>query len=157
IVIWRNTPLHHSNRAPYATIIGIAVGASLVPALGSGWLTGLSVYAVSLLGFNFGRRVWPYILITVPLADIIVVYVIQRGSFGSALELAGQTFLIGLIQVAFFAQIQAKVELRQARADLARLAVSEERLRISRDLHDILGQRLSALSLKAEVAARLVH
>ena len=68
-----------------------------------------------------------------------------------------QTLLIGAVQAAFYQQIRAKVELRRARADLARLAVTEERLRIARDLHDILGQRLSAVSLKAELAARLVE
>lgn len=156
-VVWKNTPLLHTNKAPYATAIGIAAGAALIPVMGSGWLTGLSIYAVSMLIFNCDRRLWKYVLVGVPVVDIVVMYGIQRTSLGSALETAGQTFLIGLIQAAFFGQIKAKVELRQARADLARLAVIEERLRISRDLHDILGQRLSAVSLKAEVASRLAH
>jgi len=34
--------------------------------------------------------------------------------------------------------------------------VARERLRIARDLHDILGQRLSAVTLKADLAARMV-
>jgi len=42
-----------------------------------------------------------------------------------------------------------------ARGELARLAVVEERLRMSRDLHDLLGQRLSMITLKSEYAARL--
>lgn len=156
-VVWKNTPLLHSNKAPYATAIGIAVGSALIPVMGTRWLAGLSIYAVSMLIFNCDRRQWKYVLVGVPIVDIVVMYGIQRTSLGSALGTAGQTFLIGLIQAAFFGQIRAKVELRRARADLARLAVIEERLRISRDLHDILGQRLSAVSLKAEVASRLAH
>ena len=44
-------------------------------------------------------------------------------------------------------------ELEQARTDTARLAVAEERLRFSRDLHDVFGRTLSAVALKAELAA----
>ncbi|MFD0884275.1 sensor histidine kinase [Streptosporangium algeriense] len=38
---------------------------------------------------------------------------------------------------------------------MARLAVTEERLRFSRDLHDLVGHSLSAIALKSEVAAKL--
>ncbi|TNC18640.1 sensor histidine kinase [Georgenia sp. 311] len=37
----------------------------------------------------------------------------------------------------------------------ARLAVAEERLRFSRDLHDVLGRALSAMALKSELGAEL--
>jgi two-component system, NarL family, sensor histidine kinase DesK len=47
-------------------------------------------------------------------------------------------------------------ELHAARGELARLAVIEERLRMARDLHDLLGQSLSTITLKSELAARLV-
>ncbi|GAB3711839.1 sensor histidine kinase [Nocardiopsis oceani] len=38
----------------------------------------------------------------------------------------------------------------------AQLAVTEERLRFARDMHDLLGHSLSALSVKAQLAGRLV-
>lgn len=41
---------------------------------------------------------------------------------------------------------------REARA---RLAVIEERLRFARDVHDLLGHRLTVIALKAELASRL--
>jgi two-component system sensor histidine kinase DesK len=47
-------------------------------------------------------------------------------------------------------------ELYDARAELARVAVDRERLRISRDLHDLLGSSLSAVSLKGDLALRLL-
>ncbi len=47
-------------------------------------------------------------------------------------------------------------ELQVARRELARLAVMEERLRVARDLHDLLGQALSMIALKSELARRLV-
>lgn len=47
-------------------------------------------------------------------------------------------------------------QLRDARAELAELAIGRERLRISRDLHDLLGQSLSAVSLKGDLAIGLL-
>lgn len=48
-------------------------------------------------------------------------------------------------------------ELYATRAELSEMAVTGERRRISRDLHDLLGQSLSAISLKGELASRLVR
>ncbi|HEX9036166.1 MAG TPA: histidine kinase [Ktedonobacterales bacterium] len=46
-------------------------------------------------------------------------------------------------------------DLRIARRELARLAITEERLRFARDLHDLLGHTLSLIALKSELAGRL--
>jgi two-component system sensor histidine kinase DesK len=53
--------------------------------------------------------------------------------------------------------VRAVHELHDARAELAELAVGAERLRISRDLHDLLGHTLSAVSLKGDLAIRLLE
>lgn len=47
-------------------------------------------------------------------------------------------------------------QLGRARAELARMAVAEERERFARDLHDLLGHSLSVIALKAELARRLL-
>ncbi|WP_218133675.1 sensor histidine kinase [Lentzea fradiae] len=44
---------------------------------------------------------------------------------------------------------------RAGREAQAELAVSEERLRFARDVHDLLGHRLTVIALKAELAGRL--
>jgi two-component system sensor histidine kinase DesK len=47
-------------------------------------------------------------------------------------------------------------ELRRAREEVVQLAASEERLRLARDMHDLTGQSLSMITLKSELAARLL-
>ena len=65
------------------------------------------------------------------------------------------TFFLGLMMWFYRRSMMVVVELRQARVDLARLAVTEERLRFARDLHDLLGHSLSTIALKAQLARRL--
>lgn len=48
-------------------------------------------------------------------------------------------------------------ELDAAREAQARLAVAEERLRFSRDLHDVLGRNLTTIALKSELAVQLAR
>ena len=48
-------------------------------------------------------------------------------------------------------------DLHEAREELARLAVVEERERFSRDLHDILGHSLTVIAIKAELAGKVVR
>jgi two-component system sensor histidine kinase DesK len=48
------------------------------------------------------------------------------------------------------------VKLHAAQEELAALAVADERDRISRDLHDLLGHSLSLIAIKSELAGRLL-
>lgn len=52
--------------------------------------------------------------------------------------------------------VAVQQELHRTRDELAGTAVAAERLRVSRDLHDLLGQSLSAISLKGDLAVRLL-
>lgn len=66
------------------------------------------------------------------------------------------TFITGLI-VYGLSRLQSLIrELHNARQRLAEAAVARERLRFARDLHDILGHKLSAITLKTELAHKLV-
>jgi two-component system, NarL family, sensor histidine kinase DesK len=47
------------------------------------------------------------------------------------------------------------LEARDGREARARLAITQERLRFARDVHDLLGHHLSVIALKAELAQRL--
>lgn len=52
--------------------------------------------------------------------------------------------------------LRSNYELRHARHELAALAVADERARVARDLHDVLGHSLTSLAVKASLARRLL-
>ncbi|MFI6640049.1 sensor histidine kinase [Streptomyces sp. NPDC050504] len=65
------------------------------------------------------------------------------------------TLLAGMVTSVILALSEAVRELRATREELARSAVEQERLRFSRDLHDLLGHTLSVIVVKSEAARRL--
>ncbi|WP_425961064.1 sensor histidine kinase [Streptosporangium sp. DT93] len=73
-------------------------------------------------------------------------------ALGAYLGVAAAAPWANRFQLWFWRVVRAAEEGKEARA---RLAVTEERLRFSRDLHDLVGHSLSAIAVKSEVAARL--
>ncbi|MEV6446769.1 sensor histidine kinase [Amycolatopsis sp. NPDC051716] len=61
-----------------------------------------------------------------------------------------------LVVTVFAEAIRANTALVEARAEVARLASEAERTRIARDLHDLLGHSLTAITVKSTLARRLV-
>jgi two-component system sensor histidine kinase DesK len=92
---------------------------------------------------------------------LIAVMAVQRVSHGGWTgDDAG--VIVGILTAALAVYgitrlIQRNAQLDQARRELAALAVAEERERLARDLHDILGHSLTVLAVKAELAGRLVR
>ena len=91
----------------------------------------------------------------VTIAGIALLTLVVGASSGFA-WLAVPAIAIGLWSTSFVNQVATVAQLRAAREELARLAVSEERLRFARDLHDLLGHSLSLITLKSELAGRLL-
>lgn len=81
---------------------------------------------------------------------------INGGSGGSAIGWASSAIGVGLLLVLVRDLRVRNQELREARAELARAAVTAERERFARDLHDLLGHTLSVIAIKAELAGRLL-
>ncbi|MGX1884664.1 sensor histidine kinase [Streptomyces sp. NPDC055287] len=65
------------------------------------------------------------------------------------------TFISGLVTATILSLSATVRELRATREQLAHAAVEKERLRFSRDLHDLLGHTLSVIVVKSEAARRL--
>jgi two-component system sensor histidine kinase DesK len=63
--------------------------------------------------------------------------------------------VVALGMASFRRMLELVAELYRSRDRMARLAVVEERLRIARDLHDLLGHTLLSIVLKAELIRKL--
>jgi two-component system, NarL family, sensor histidine kinase DesK len=116
----------------------------------------LFVYVVAVAGIALplGRAV----AVVVAGAAAVALGLSLSGSDGSTVAAWTLTVLgVGALTAALGNATRANEELRAMREERARLAVSEERLRIARDVHDLLGQTLSLIALKSELATRLVE
>lgn len=76
-------------------------------------------------------------------------------SWAAAWTVALTAFLAGIGTYGLQQLLTTISELTRTREELALTAVSEERLRFSRDLHDLLGHTLSVVVVKAEAVRRL--
>jgi two-component system sensor histidine kinase DesK len=73
-----------------------------------------------------------------------------------ALSWGVSTLGVGALMLALGRLIAANNQLASAHARIEQLAVEAERERFARDLHDLLGHSLSVITLKAELAGRLL-
>jgi len=99
------------------------------------------------------------------LTNVVILFAIDRSwtealTFGLTmggfmLFAAASSFLVRSEAAARAELASTNTELLATRAMLVETSRVEERLRISRDLHDTLGHHLTALSLQLDVAARL--
>ena len=139
-------------REPAAEVALVVVAlataaAAAVPDLG--W-QGFPLLLAVALGAG-GRGRWlPVALVVLP----VVATAVDRArgdSWAEAIWGVGLTTLLaGLLTFAFATLFEVIAALRRTREDLARAAVAGERLRFSRDLHDLLGHTLSVIVVKAQ-------
>ncbi|MGW1781485.1 sensor histidine kinase [Streptomyces sp. NPDC002143] len=144
---------------PYPSkLIGALIGSMAVLAtvlsltLGSAWL-GLYCYVSVACGMVLPLRVafW-----TIPATGATLLLVGLRTDEEEALNLLLLVLLIGFAMTGVSQLVRTTIELRRARATVAQLAANEERLRLARDLHDLLGHSLSLITLKSELAGRML-
>jgi two-component system, NarL family, sensor histidine kinase DesK len=135
-----------------AGMLGLAVGLTL--ALGTAWST-LFVYSAAAAGVRLPPRYNGLAVIGI-LALTVGCLLLVGADDSALLAISGSVFGVGALFVMFGGLVRANEELREARAELAELAVAEERVRFARDLHDLLGHDLSLIALKAELAGRLL-
>ncbi|MFC7615892.1 sensor histidine kinase [Actinokineospora soli] len=125
-----------------------------LPWLGSAWYSVpgfLAGSALLLLRPAAGWLVFIAVLVSVPAikaANLVHPLLV--------VNVAGSTLITGLVVFGLTWMARAVHQLHAVRVELARIAVAEERLRFARDLHDLLGLSLSAITLKAELAQRLM-
>ena len=86
----------------------------------------------------------PVAALAVGMATLMACLAIPTQSRGTALAMFG-----------FFKVIKANHDLAEARSRIAALATENERSRIARDLHDLLGHSLTTITVKAGLARKL--
>lgn len=126
----------------------------MLPSAGQKALTCLvyiAAVAMMALDVRLGAAIVAVLLGGAELSMRIVPGWTDDGSYGFAIFL-GALAVFGLRRA-----IQRSIELAATRQDMAKLAVQEERNRFARDLHDILGHSLTVITVKAELAGRLIE
>jgi two-component system, NarL family, sensor histidine kinase DesK len=150
-----NDPWSGRSTRPVWITLGVitTMSVSYPAVLGHEW-AGLPIYLTVAYAMALPTRLAPRgVLVGAVLTLVVCITTGVQG--GSIALLTFESLTIGMLMLAFRGSRILVVQLREARDEVARLAASEERFRISRDLHDLLGHTLSLIVLKSEVAARL--
>jgi two-component system sensor histidine kinase DesK len=134
-------------------VVGV-LGVALPVWLGTSW-AGLLIYVSAAAAAGLPQRwVWPTVLGATAVCTAVIaadglladVFILPVMCLLTAFGLRGTRHLISV-----------NAELVEARDELTRNAVAQERLRFARDLHDLLGHSLSLIALKSELAGRLAE
>jgi two-component system, NarL family, sensor histidine kinase DesK len=149
-------PGHLGRRDLVMLWVIVVLGAALFAVGQMNWLTALAVAAAGAGRFGASR---PRVVIGVAACAAVgaAVSVWHDLGYGATLAAFGVPVLAGLFAYASERRNVLIFKLNQTRAELARMAVADERLRISRDLHDLLGHSLSVITLKSELAGRMIE
>ncbi len=142
-------------RPRYATaLLGLQALLTLVPLLwlGPAWCSWLTLLAVAAL---LRERV-SWMLFAV---GAIALRAVFAEPVGELTQPGGWVFMaleatLSLYGLARFRQLS--LQLNQARSELAARTAQLERLRLARDIHDLLGLTLSVLALKCDLIAELI-
>ena len=118
----------------------------LIPLLvvGFGLMPRLAVIAIGVIGLT--NLIDQLILLKAPVGEVVL----QSVLIIPAIAIFGG----GAIGLRYM--LRTLAELRRARVEIAQHAADQERTRIARDLHDVIGHSLSVITLKGEVATRLL-
>jgi two-component system, NarL family, sensor histidine kinase DesK len=95
-------------------------------------------------------------LIVVALAGLVVLLVRLNPGWSSPVSLLFSVFAAALAVFGIRQMMARNIDLVRAHQKNAELAVENERTRFARDLHDILGHSLTVITVKAELANRLL-
>ena len=118
----------------------------------------LCLYLTMIAVARLGVRAAP-IVIALTVAAIVVPVAVS--SWHDSLSSAISDFtpiaipVVAVVSFVVVRSVRSALDLAETRAALARLAAENERSRIGRDLHDLLGQSLTSITLKAGLARRL--
>ena len=142
---------------PIAILTLLSVSLTLFA--GTDWL-GLFIFTTAIAGGRLSAVRGVLALITLICLAAGAAWLVHSGQ-GTLWQTLSEVPFVGITVISAMQSIKITIaanrELRSAREEIARLAITEERLRFARDLHDLLGHTLSLIALKSELAGRLVR
>ncbi|WP_438948500.1 sensor histidine kinase [Streptomyces atratus] len=154
-LVFRHTSKALDRRAVHTTIAFLgALAVVLSLTLGAAWLV-LFVYVAVSVGATMPLRTARW-LIPVVVAALVGTGLTVDHPREIITALVFPALLGGFAMTGVRQLIRTTIQLREARATVAQLAANEERLRLARDLHDLLGHSLSLITLKSELAGRML-
>ncbi|MFI9200619.1 sensor histidine kinase [Streptomyces sp. NPDC053048] len=141
-------------RVPLALLAALAVVTyALAIGYGGDWLLCFPLLSLAAgVVLRAGSRLGPTLGV---LGATVGVLMASQNTTENILAVVWGTALSGLVAAAVLNLFEANRKLGATREELAHAAVERERLRFSRDLHDLLGHTMSVIVVKAEAVRRL--
>ncbi len=144
-------------RKPYVVVgwlfvLGLSSAAVIGP---SGLTTLIYVAAAALVALPTPGAVL-FVAVLAVATTVLPRYVAPWHVDGPLWDLGVAIVLASSAVLAFSKLIDSNHQLAKAREEVVRLAAERERLRIARDLHDLLGHSLTTITVKSALARRLV-
>jgi two-component system sensor histidine kinase DesK len=135
-----------------AALVLATVAGSLLTS--SQWLPTWVLLANALPTVLHGRRLAVGVL-GAALASALAAWAVAPHRGERVLAEVFVVLLAGVAAASIASLVDTVAELRRTRQELARAAVADERERMARDLHDLLGHTLSVMVVKAQAVRRL--
>jgi signal transduction histidine kinase len=165
LALLHTLPLAARRRFPGAVLAlgvasGLAVAALGVPPVVLGPAIVVAVYSVAAYGG------WWVSLAGLAAAELGAAAVQLTPGRSQALTVVSNGLAIGAAWLvghfvgarrAYTARLERTAELERARAELARRAVTEERLRLARELHDVVAHAISVIAVQSGVGAHVAQ
>jgi len=140
--------------AGLAALAALAAAACIL--FGGMGAASLWIFVSSAAGLLVASRRWAVRVVVAVSACYVVFCYTSHVSMEDFLSNLLPVTCLGLVMIGLRRGVDLTIELRRAREEVAQLAASDERLRLARDMHDLTGQSLSMITLKSELAARLL-
>jgi two-component system, NarL family, sensor histidine kinase DesK len=140
----------------FCALFALLLAAELPFARAAGFV--LAVFLTILLVIGRGVRAAPAVAVLALAALFVPVaipswHVSLVDSFADVTPVAIP--VVALASLFFVQVVRSNEALSEARVEIARLAAENERFRIARDLHDLLGHSLTTITVKSGLASRL--
>jgi two-component system sensor histidine kinase DesK len=137
----------------FAVLFAIAVASSVI--YGSAGIV-MWIFVASAAGWGIRGQRRALRVLGLTISCYLVLGVTSHLSSRDFLVVLLPLVLSGSLGIVFRRRIELTRQLTTAREEIERMAAAQERLRLARDMHDLTGQSLSMITLKSELAVRLL-